>query len=225
MRRSSELLEAYRDFKYLLNRGYRKRVALDFVANHYRLTLKRRHFLARCVFSDAEIEERRKKIVDARFLRGRVIGIDGFNVLITLESLIEGRAILCEDGLVRDLKYQKGYRTSERTGSRIEMLASFLSKLKPEEAVFFYERAISRSGEIARLTEEALLRYGVKGKALAVKSPDFELRKFETVATSDVGIISKAGHVFDLPHAVGAFVGMRPVDFREILAGASLDKF
>ncbi|WP_456394393.1 DUF434 domain-containing protein [Thermococcus sp.] len=225
MRRSSELLEAYRDLKYLLNRGYRKRVALDFVANHYRLTLKRRHFLARCVFSDAEIAERRKKLVDANFLRGRVLGVDGFNVLITLESLIEGRAILCEDGLVRDLKYQKGYRISESTGSRIEMLASFLSKLKPEEVVFFYERAVSRSGEIARLTEDVLLRYGVRGKALAVKSPDFELRNFDTVATSDVGIISKVSHVFDLPHAVGASLGMRFPDFREILTGASLDKF
>ena len=57
----SHLFNAYEDLKYLLNRGYRKNVALKFVSNHYRLRKEDRHLLARCVFSDGEIETREKR--------------------------------------------------------------------------------------------------------------------------------------------------------------------
>ncbi|WP_297501032.1 DUF434 domain-containing protein, partial [Thermococcus sp.] len=97
------LTEAYLDLKYLLNRGYRKKNALSFVANHYRLTAEERHLLARCVFPDSWMEEVRRKLLKPGELKGKTLAIDGFNVLITLESLLGGRAILCEDGLVRDL--------------------------------------------------------------------------------------------------------------------------
>ena len=224
LKRSSDLFEAYRDLKYLLNRGYRKKVALSFVANHYRLTLKQRHLLARCVFSDSEIEERRKKLVEASFLEGRTLGIDGFNVLITLESLMEGRAVLCEDGLVRDLKYQRGYRMSEKTEHMLETMISFLSTLEPCEVVFLYDKGVSKSGEIARLTREVLRRHGLKGEAMAVPSPDYELKNFGVVSTSDIGIISRVAHVFDLPRVLGKVLGIRPKMLEEILTGASLDR-
>ncbi|WP_461865296.1 DUF434 domain-containing protein [Thermococcus sp.] len=225
MRRSSDLFEAYKDFKYLLNKGYRKKVALNFVANHYKLTLRQRHFLARCVFSDFEIEGRKRKLVESSFLRDKALGIDGFNVLITFESLIEGKAILCEDGLLRDLKYQRGYRMSGETKGIIETIVSFLSTLKPREVVFLYDMGVSRSGEIAGLTMDLIKKYGLKGKALTVKSPDYELRSFEVVCTSDIGIISKISYVFDLPKALGAFLGMRPKRFMELFDKQSLDKF
>jgi len=225
LKRSSDLLEAYRDFKYLLNRGYRKKVALNFVANHYKLTLKQRHLLARCVFSDFEVAERKKKLVESSFLKNRTLGVDGFNVLITFESLIEGKAILCEDGLLRDLKYQRGYRMSEKTGSLIETIVSFLSTLELREVIFLYDMAVSRSGEIARLTMELIKKYRVRGTALTAKSPDYRLRDFEVVCTSDIGIISKASYVFDLPGALGKSMGLKPLDFREIFIGVSLDKF
>lgn len=68
----SSLLLAYEDLKYLLNRGYRKKYALEFVANHYLLTSKERYFLMRCVFSDKEIEERKRKLVKEDGLRGKL---------------------------------------------------------------------------------------------------------------------------------------------------------
>ncbi|ASJ03911.1 DUF434 domain-containing protein [Thermococcus barossii] len=211
------LAEAYRDLKYLLNRGYRKGYALDFVANHYRLTRGERYLLARCVFSDGWVGEVRKKLLSPEEMEGRVLGIDGFNVLITLESLLEGRAILCEDGLVRDLKYQGRYRLNEGTGRLLGNIAQALQELGIEKAVVFYGSAVPRSGEVKKLTEEAFGRKWLEVEVKLVRSPDFELKRFETVATADIGIISKVPHVFDLAAYVGGLSGWKASDLFELL--------
>ena len=46
-----KISDAVRDLRYLLNQGYPRDSAVNFVANHYRLPLNQRHLLARCVFS------------------------------------------------------------------------------------------------------------------------------------------------------------------------------
>lgn len=198
------LVDAYRDLKYLLNRGYRKAHALEFVANHYRLTLEERHLLARCVFSDPWIEEVRRKLLAPGELEDRTLTIDGFNVLITLESIVEGKAILCEDNLVRDLKYQGKYRLSESTEGLLRRIAGALGELRVGKALFFYGRNVPKSGIVKALTEKSLEEFGVQGEVYLVKSPDFELKGFKTVATADVGVVSKVPHVFDLPRYIGA---------------------
>ncbi|WP_297506185.1 DUF434 domain-containing protein [Thermococcus sp.] len=211
------LREAYLDLKYLLNRGYRKKSALSFVANHYRLTLEERHLLARCVFPDSWVEEVRGKLLEPDELGGKILAIDGFNVLITLESLLEGKAILCEDGLVRDLKYQGSYRLGERTGALIREVVGALKGLKVGRAVFFYGKNVPRSGAVKAITEGAMERFSLPGDVYLVKSPDFELKGFETVATADIGIISKVSHVFDLAHYTGKLLGKRPLPLSEVL--------
>ncbi|ASJ08473.1 hypothetical protein A3L11_04190 [Thermococcus siculi] len=216
------LVEAYRDLKYLLNRGYRKTYALEFVANHYRLPREQRHLLARCVFPDSWIEEVKMKLLEPGELGGKILAIDGFNVLITLESLLEGKAILCEDGLVRDLKYQGKYRLNEGTGELLEEIAGVLGELGVEKAVFFYGRNVPKSGIIRTLTEESLRGLGVTGEVHLVRNPDFELKRFETVATADVAIVQKAGTVFDLARFVGAKLGKHPGCFIELLGETEL---
>ncbi|WP_297460513.1 DUF434 domain-containing protein [Thermococcus sp.] len=219
------LTEAYLDLKYLLNRGYRKKYALDFVANHYRLTLKERHLLARCVFSDLWMAEVRKKLLSPEELREKTMAIDGFNVLITLESLVEGRAILCEDGLVRDLKYQGKYRLSGRTGVLLRELGEDLRELGLGEVVFIYGKNVPKSGVVGKLTEEAIGEAGISGEVWLVKNPDFELKGFETVATADVGVISRVSHVFDLARHVGENLGGRPIPLENLLGRFAAGRF
>ncbi|WP_088858308.1 DUF434 domain-containing protein [Thermococcus profundus] len=197
------LLDAYRDLKYLLNRGYPKKSALKFVGDHYRLPLRGRYLLARCVFPDAWIDEVRRKLLKPEELAGKPLAIDGFNVLITLESLRDGEAILCEDGLVRDLKYQGKYRLNERTSEVIEMTVEALFRLKVSEAIFLYGKNIPKSGEIRKTTEEILQRFGVSGEVRLARNPDFELKSFENVATADTAIIDAVKGVFDLAAYAG----------------------
>ncbi len=211
------LTEAYRDLKYLLNRGYRKGYALDFVANHYRLTLKERHLLARCVFPDSWIEEVKGKLLRPEDLKGTELAIDGFNVLITLESLLEGRAILCEDSLVRDLKYQGKYKLKEGTAELLAKIAKTLGELEVERAIFIYGRNVPKSGIVAAMTREALKGAGVDGEAILVKSPDHELKGFVSVTTADTAIITRARGVFDLARHVGEKLGKEPIELENCL--------
>lgn len=211
------LREAYRDLKYFLNRGYRKKNALEFVANHYRLSKGERHLLARCVFPDHWVRAVSLKILPEGALRGRIIGIDGFNVLITLESLFEGRAILCEDGMVRDLKLQRGYRLGPLTLKAIGTLSEFLKGAGVGGAVILYDSPVSRSGEVAKLTRKALEEKDVSGEVRLSRAPDHELKTFETVATSDVGIIERVPYVVDIPLLAGRKLGLKPIPFLKIL--------
>ncbi|EHR78956.1 hypothetical protein OCC_06706 [Thermococcus litoralis DSM 5473] len=218
----SSLLLAYEDLKYLLNRGYRKKYALEFVANHYRLSQKERHFLFRCVFSDREIEERKAKLLQPGHLKGKILGIDGFNVLITLESLLEGKAILCEDGLLRDLKLQGGYKISSRTLQTLSLLMDFLKTLDLKEVWFLYDAPVSKSGKVAELTRELLNKYGVSGKVKLSKVPDYDLKAFEVVASSDIGIVEKVPFVVDLPQMIAEKRGLKYSYFVEILKNPKL---
>jgi len=213
----TSLLLAYEDLKYLLNRGYRKKYALEFVANHYKLTSRERYFLMRCVFPDKEIEERKRKVLQKENLRNRVLGIDGFNVLITLESLIEGKAILCEDGFLRDLKHQRGYKIHENTSKVLELIVGFLRDVEIKEAQFLYDAPVSRSGEIAKLTEEIMVKFKVPGKVELSRAPDYELKRFKVVASSDIAVIQKVPSVVDIPKMIARDKGLTWVSFFEIL--------
>jgi len=221
----TSLLLAYEDLKYLLNRGYRKKYALEFVANHYKLTSGERYFLMRCVFPDKEIEERKRKVLQKGNLRNRVLGIDGFNVLITLESLIEGKAILCEDGFLRDLKHQRGYKIHENTSKVLELIVGFLRDVEIKEAQFLYDAPVSRSGEIAKLTEEIMVKFKVPGKVELSRAPDYELKRFKVVASSDIAVIQKVPSVVDIPKMIARDKGLTWVSFFEILENPHRLKF
>lgn len=218
----SSLLLAYDDLKYLLNRGYRKKYALEFVANHYRLSQKERHFLFRCVFSDGEIGERKAKLLQPEDLEGKVLGVDGFNVLITLESLLEGKAILCEDGLLRDLKLQGGYKISSRTLQTLSLLIDFLKTLDLKEVWFLYDAPVSKSGKVAELTRELLEQHSIPGKVKLSKAPDYDLKAFEVVASSDIGIIEKVPFVVDLPQMIAEKKGLKYLSFIDVLKNPEL---
>ncbi|ASJ16249.1 hypothetical protein A3L04_03730 [Thermococcus chitonophagus] len=209
------LYEAYIDLKFLLNRGYRKSSALEFVTNHYRLPAEGRYFLARCVFSDSWIIGVYGKLV--RTAGDAILGVDGFNVLITLESLLDGVAIRCEDSLVRDIKYQKKYKVNERTWDVLRLMILSIKSAGPREVVIFYGKSVPRSGQVKKATQELLEELSIVGRVELVKSPDFELKKFEYVATADTGIIEKVFHVIDLVDIASTLVGVKPMEFKVAL--------
>ena len=92
--RKNKLQEAAYDLRFLLDRGYRKKGALQFVANKYVLNKHERNYLARSVFSSLKSEERREKIVDISKIRDQFLLVDGYNVLITVESITRGNVML-----------------------------------------------------------------------------------------------------------------------------------
>src|SRR4030042_431958 len=86
-----------KDFRFLLNRGYPRKAALQLVGNRYGLTADERHLLHRGVFSDEDAKSRREKKVHLAGMMNENLAIDGYNVLITIEAGISGRPLVLAD--------------------------------------------------------------------------------------------------------------------------------
>jgi hypothetical protein len=84
------LKAAARDARYLVDHGYPKESAIRFVSDHHRLPEEQRFVLTRVVVASDTAKARRDKIQPLKALHGRALFIDGYNVLISVESLLGG---------------------------------------------------------------------------------------------------------------------------------------
>jgi hypothetical protein len=198
---SAKLADAVRELRYLLNRGYPLDSAVLFVANHHRLKLNERNLLARCVFSKAEVASHRAKAVSSAKVRGKRIGVDGYNALITAESILTGKPVVrCDDGFIRDLRAIFGkYRMSPATPRALTKVINAIAKARPSEVVIMFDSQVSRSGELAAMVRQRLKRIGPEGDARTAAGVDLKVRGFEVAASSDRAIIERVKAAWDIP--------------------------
>jgi hypothetical protein len=197
------------DLKFLLNRGYKKRVALNLVADKYLLNKDGRNYLVRKVFSDHKSQDRSLKIVDINNISNKTIFIDGYNVLISVETICNqeyGSLIMCDDGVLRDLKAVFGkYKINTTTENALNNIITILSLHNPAYICVIYDSPVSKSGELARITESIIQIHKLHGTAVTNRSADFELVKLSKkyngiVATSDGPVIDKVKNILDIPY-------------------------
>ena len=208
--------KAVRDLRYLLNEGYPRESAVNFISNHYRLPLNERHLLARCVFSKQEAAAHRKKAVRIEAVKGKRLGIDGYNVLITVESILMGKqVILCDDGYIRDLRAIFGkYRAAPVTSRAISAIIQAAAKAMPKEAVVLFDKQVSHSGDLAAEIRTRLKQVGLDGDSLAVGGVDMKLRDFDVVASSDRAVIERVKAVWNIPSEISKTKHAKLVDLR-----------
>jgi hypothetical protein len=199
--KSEDLQEAAEDFRYLLNRGYPRKAALELVGNRYCLTYDQRHLLHRGVFSNVDSESRRKKRIRIEGVRNKGLMIDGYNVIITIEAGLSGRPlILADDGFIRDISGLSGrFKETEKTEKALQLVLDVLKKAKPCQTLFLFDAPISMSGKLAQEVRARLNREDLLGDARAVKVPEKILNGFRgIIATSDTAIIDQSEKVVDL---------------------------
>ncbi len=199
--KSKNLQKASEDFRYLLNRAYPRRAALELVGNRYQLTSDQRHLLHRGIFSDVDAKSRQKKKISPHQVRGYDLVIDGYNVLITIEAGLLGRPlVLGDDGFIRDISGLSGnFRKTEGTEKALRLVLDVLKRLKPLRTFFLFDSPISRSGELAQEVRNRLKNEKLPGDAMAVRVPEKILIGFPgMIATSDTAIIDRSKRVVDL---------------------------
>ena len=196
-----DIQEARQDFRYLLNRQYPRKAALELVGNRYQLSIDERHILHRGVFSVFDSKSRSEKKIPAGRMKNRDLAIDGYNVLITIEAGLSGTPlILADDGFTRDTSGLSGnFRKTARTDKALKLILDDLKRVKPRRVLFLFDAPISKSGELAEVVRGQLHEAGLPGDALAVKVPENILIGFPgIVATSDTAIINRSEKVIDL---------------------------
>ncbi len=193
------LKEPIYDLRFLLDRGYNKDSAIRVVADKYRLTKKERNFLLRAIFSKKEAEEHRKKLTKS--VKARDLVVDGYNVLITVESFLKNKELfLSDDGFVRDVSATFGkYRISRTTPKAAEKILSALKAHRPRSVTFIFDLQVSFSGELCKMFRERMSEIGIKGDASTAENADYTIIEAnKIVSTSDRAIIKKAERVLDL---------------------------
>lgn len=187
-----DLQAAVSDLSWLLSRGYAVPSALKLVGDRYRLVERQRVAISRAACADAACADRAGRRVEPEALRGRPLRIDGFNLLLTLESALGGGVVLaCRDGCYRDMASMHGtYRRVAETAPALALTAQWLAAWGAGPCTWLLDAPVSNSGRLA-----ALIRAADPGwSAEVVPDPDaLLLQPGDLVATADAGVLDRCG--------------------------------
>jgi hypothetical protein len=187
--------EAVSDLSWLMGRGYAATSALTIVGDRYSLHARQRMAVARASCSEASLTKRSISLIPTDQLRGQPLLIDGFNLLISIESALSGGVILqCRDGCYRDIASVHGsYRSVEETERALVLIGETLVRLAPSDVTWVLDQPVSNSGRLRARMLECAVTQGWSWKVELAMSPDKVLMSSSDVAvTSDSTILDNA---------------------------------
>jgi hypothetical protein len=197
------MIDAANDYLFLLDKGYSQRSVLKMVGDRYKLSGTERSVLYRGLSPSVAAANRSEKQVYSEFVRQKELHIDGFNVLITIGSYLNGDFVFVgNDSILRDSAEVHGkiFKT-QLLDKGILLIFSFLETLSPSGVFFYFDEPVSHSGDLCNKINELLSYFHLEGQAITHKSPDYLLKTAETgvISTSDTVVIDRCKvPVYDL---------------------------
>ncbi len=138
----------------------------------------------------------------------------GYFLIIVLESILDKKAYLCDDGVIRDIKgVSRNYKVSENTETAIKLILQFLKENNPSYVCFLLDSQISESGLLAGALREKICDFGLKGDARTSKHVDYDLKSSKYI------VISSDGVIIDEAENVVNFLSCIVSRFRHLEAG------
>ncbi len=195
------LVEAIDDLCWLLSRGYPTEAARKLVGDRYHLPARQRIAVERCSCSEASIAARRSRQVSAEAVCGRLLWIDGYNLLTTIEAALSGGVILVgRDGCCRDMASMHGsYRKVTETLPALECIGRTAAELGVSQCLWYLDRPVSNSGRLRTILEQFGASHNWPWHAELVQDPDRQLSESsELVVTADSAILDRCTAWFNL---------------------------
>ena len=195
--------KAISDYIYFLEKDYPQKSVSKLISDRYSLNGIERTILYRGVTTRKNSIYRSSKLVTKEELINQSIYIDGYNVLITIGSYLNGNTVFIgTDNFLRDASeiHGKIFRT-ELFERAIVLILTYLKEINIKDAYFYIDKPVSFSGNLCLKINQHLEDFEIKGKAETCDSPDFILKHLEKgfCATSDSTIIDKSKvKIFDL---------------------------
>lgn len=191
---TESLCRGVAEYSWLLTRGYAHESALKLVGDRHGLTARQRLGVWRSGCPDQSLQYRAERLTTLAGCAGERIGIDGYNLLITVESALSGGVILIgRDGAYRDLASIHGtYRRVEETVPAVELIIDFITQAGVRSIDWYLDRPVSNSGRLKALMAELLEARGVQWNIELVDNPDPILAESASVVvTADSWILDR----------------------------------
>jgi hypothetical protein len=187
--------EALEDMSYLLSREYGVKSSLQIVGSKYRLNARQQKALLGMSASNASVISRKNKELSIDDLAGKEVIIDGFNLLIILESAISGAFVFKGmDGAYRDvMSVHGGYKRVLQTEEAILLIGKMLQELQVKKAVWYLDAPISNSGRLKTHLRETAEREGFPWEIYLANNPDKELIASDKIMISSDAWILEDG--------------------------------
>lgn len=199
------LVAAVHDLTWLLGRGYAEPSTLKLVGDRWGLTERQRLAVKRAACSDVARAGRLQRCTRFEELKGQVLWIDGFNLVLTIESAIGGGVLIRgRDGAIRDLASVHGsYRKVTETLPALQAIGEVLAQAQPDQVLWLLDKPVSNSGRLKSLIGELADAHGWNWSAELEFNPDVPLsRSAAVVATADSVILDRCARWTNLADAV-----------------------
>jgi hypothetical protein len=196
---------AVEELSWLLTRDYPSSAASKLVGDRYAMTERQRWAVARASCADASRTGRIAKRLWPEQVSGQPIAIDGFNLIIILETALSGGVVLRgRDGAFRDLSSIHGtYRAVQETDRAIRLVAAALAPLAPGPVRWLFAQPVSNSGRLAARLRDLGTELGLPWTAEVVMDPDRILAvTTDVVVTADSAVLDRAGAWLNLTELV-----------------------
>lgn len=200
-KQSKKLRNGLQDMHYLLSKEYPAKSSLALVGNRYRLKTRQLLALQGMSASNEDINNRRNKELTNIGLKGKTLYIDGFNILIVLESLLSGAYIFKGlDGCYRDISSVHGtYKRVKQTEEVLLLAGNVLKNLEVEKAIWIFDAPVSNSGKLKTLCHEIAAQHNFLWDIYLDNSPDkFLVQDNRLMSSSDAWILNECASWFNL---------------------------
>jgi len=195
---------AQQEVKWLLDRGYKEGPVIDFVGNHYQLSLRQRNALKRGTCSENQRQKRKSTMFPPERAKEGCLIIDGFNLIIALEVALSGSVlILGNDGVLRDLAGLRGsYKIIEKTDMALEILGNYLKELSVPEVKILLDAPVSNSGNLRNKILTYAPNWGLSVDVKLVPNVDVVISKMERIVTGDSVLLDVCANWFNLSREI-----------------------
>ena len=188
------LRQAVEHYAWLLSRNYAHPSALKVVGDHFSLDRRQRLAVMRSACSDAQLTARLQKQIPPAGATGKILLLDGYNILITLEAALSGACLFIgRDGCLRDLSGIHGtWRKVNETIPAVEWIARILTAAAPRQVRWLLDRPVSNSGRLKALIEDFIEKNNQSWTVELHQNPDKILSQTpDPVATSDSAVLDQ----------------------------------
>jgi hypothetical protein len=196
-----KLAEALTDMHYLLSRGYPTKAALVLAGNRYRLKTRQIQALQGMCADEQEINLRKARELTPKEIAGKTLYLDGFNIIILLETLLSGGYIFKGlDGCYRDISSVHGtYKKVNQTKDVLLLIGKTLQQLQAEKAVWIFDAPVSNSGKMKAFCYEVATENNYPWEIHLDNAPDkFLIVNNRLACSSDAWILNECSSWFNL---------------------------